>query len=546
MATAVVASILPAFAATYDDSHLSYTDAPFRDRETDVAVSVLTEADVLRGNPDGTLREDSTLNRAEFMTIVTRLIPSLDLPPLIERAGCFPDIAGNQWYTLAVCTGKWYGWVRGNAVAGVPEQDWRFEPQRAVQYEEAVKVLAKVYALPLVSRPDAQWYVPYLESAARDGLTVPGLVAGDAITRGEMARLTASFYANARGELDLLRAAQSGEAVSSSSASSRSSAMSSSSSQRSSASSQSSAIYDPLTDTSADAQHILLGTVSPILAGVRAFSNTEPIDVTQIEVDFVSTVSSVSQLLIYDETGRQVGIATQQGSSFIANIPIGVLQLPYRDERSFYVRARLKNHNSGGESGEEVKVDDIIIRGTGSWSNGNQAVSSNETFQSFETARARIVSVENAGSTKDVLIGGSDRLIGTFRFTAAESDPSAAARLTQLTFTLDSYGGVVVSNPVLRVQGVPDPFACSISGSEIVCSGIPASYGTMDTTPLTLQVYGDISVPNTNDTMLVRLTLNDPGSIGSAGDIAWTDGTSAFTWLGNLDQPIVRGTEYER
>lgn len=300
-------------------------------------------------------------------------------------------------------------------------------------------------------------------------------------------------------------------------------------------------MFDPRTDAAVRSDIVLLGTVTPILAGVKAFSTLEPMDVTEVEIAMTSDASSISQFIVYDHSGRVLGNATRSDGNFIARLPSNTLQLPHKQEVSLYVRARLKPESIGGVSGEDIQVDSITVRGTGEWSNADRATTSSETFVAFETARARLISVVNAGATDGILVDGTNQILGAFRFSAEESDSAAEARLTSLAFTVESFGGVTISNPLLRVQGIPDAFNCSLVGSTIACTNITASFGTINTTPFTLRVYADVTVPASSNDMFVRLTLNNAGTPSSAGDIQWTDGFANFNWV-PFDAPVVRGT----
>jgi hypothetical protein len=304
-------------------------------------------------------------------------------------------------------------------------------------------------------------------------------------------------------------------------------------------------VYDPLGDGSVRSDILLLGQQTAILAGVRVFSNQEPIDVTQVEIDLVSSSSSISQMLVYDETGLLIGTATRSNGSFIANLPTSKLQLPYRKELSMYVRARLKPHDSGGTSGDDIQIDDVTVRGHGTWSNEPRATTSSDTFPAFQSARARITAVQNAEAMEGILVAGTDQRIGAFKFTAEESDPSASARVTDLTFTAETFGGVGLSNIVLRREGSPETFDCSIASSTITCANIPAAFGEIDTDQLVLRVHADINLPVSTNDMFVRLALNQSGTPFDTGAIEWTDGEANFGWVGT-DTPIVRGTAYKR
>lgn len=303
--------------------------------------------------------------------------------------------------------------------------------------------------------------------------------------------------------------------------------------------------FDPKLDGEVRSQHLLLGEVTPIIAGARLFSNLEPIDADEVEVLLGSSATSVSQLLIYDEAGRYLGPATRVSStSYKLNLANGALQIPYRAEVSVYVRARLKDKDSGGTSGQDIQVDEVTVRGYGAWSNQLYGRSSTDTFSVFQSARGVITAIQNAGSVESVLVEGPGQEIGQFRFSAKRSDSGARVRVTDLTFQIESYGGVSLSNVVLRLAGNPDGTPCDVVSGEVVCSAIPEYIGSIGTDPALLRVYGDVSLSNAGSAFL-RLTLNDPGTPSQDGAVTWTDGSATFTWLG-FDQPIVRGTPFKR
>lgn len=532
----------------FDDIDLDrYIDAPFDDRSVSVAVSALTDIGVLRGNDDGTFRPERRLNRAEFITIVMRLVAD-DNP---TNTNCFPDIQKSDWFAEDVCRAKALGIVRGNAEVGVSESMWRFEPTRDVQYEEAVKVLAKIYAMPINGDEEGDdWYVPFISGAAKSGVSLYGLVAGDRITRGEMARLTINFVAENEGELDALRDAEIEEQSSSSRTSSRSSVSSTSSRRSSSAMSSSlgeigSGQFDPLVDNDVRSSILVLGETSPILAAVRFFSNGEPVAVTEVSVRLTGNVDSVSSVLIYNADGELLGTATGGGSAqtFTANIPAQRFYLPYREDRAMYVRARTKTDDQGGRSGEDIEVSSISLEGTGVWSNDDYSTTSSDDFPANETAFGVLTSVTNTGVVNSVLIGGTERLLGQFRFVARAPESTKDVRLLTLVFDIEQAGGITLSNVNVRTEGSSEESDCTVSSGVVTCSSIPTTIGTVDTERV-IRVYGDVTVPGTSGNKSLRLVLNNPGTPSNAGDVTWTDGETTFNWL-PFEQPVVRGTLFE-
>lgn len=525
-----------------------YSDAPW-DREVDVAVSALTSIGVLRGNDDGTFRPSRTLNRAEFITIVMRLIDDNNT----VNTNCFPDVRPSDWFAEDVCRAKALGIVRGNAKVGVSEDMWRFEPSRDVQFEEAVKVLVKMYALPVSGDEEgADWYVPFIEAAEDADLTISGLEPGDRITRGEMARLTIAFVADNEDMLiDLRDAEENDEPTRSSSSSHRSSESSRSSrsssrmSNSSSTSHNGSGIFDPLTDNDVRSNVLVLGQTSTMIAGVKFFSNAEPVMVDEIEVNFSGDPGSISQLLIYDTNGEQLGVASGVGggtSTFRASIPEGRMELPRREDKTIYVRARLKDPDNGGDSGDVFEVNSVTLEGTGIWSNDEYTTTSSDDFPAFATANGKITGVTNIGLSNSVLVNGSDQEIGNFRFNATSPDPDHDVRLTQLTFDVQSAGNVTLSDLRLRHADSGAESTCSLSSAVITCGSIPESVGIVDDVR-ELRLYADVSVSGSNNQTL-RIVLNDPGSPDHAGDLQFSDGETTFNWIGG-NEPIVRGTLFE-
>ncbi len=517
-----------------------YDDAPW-DIKTNIAVSALTREGVLRGNDDGTFQPRRNLNRAEFVQIIMRLMNDTGTVNL----NCFPDVSPNVWYADPVCRAKALGLVRGNARVGVSEDLWRFEPTRDVQYEEAVKILVKVYALPTVGDEEgADWYVPFIRAAEEMGLNIDGLVPGERITRGEMARLTLAFVAESTGQLGEYRDAE-GEPMSSSSrSSSRSSTSSSRSSSSSSRSSMGSGQFDPLSDKTIESSVMLLGSTSPVLAGVKFFSNNEPVLVDRITVELNADADSVQSLLIYTANGELLGTATETSvaGTYQANIVSGRFELPRREDRSIYIRARLKDDEGGGVGGETVQVDNVQLRGTGVWSTDEYNTTSTGTFPEMITSEAVIRTVTNVGPTTGALTGGSGQLIGQFRFTSENAGDTSEARITSLRFQIEQVGNVTLSNVRLRGEGGTES-SCTVSSSTITCNSIPTAIGDVDPAQ-TMKVYADVNVPSNATDPTLRISLNEPGTISSQGSITWTDGTNTYNWV-PLDQPVVQGTRFE-
>ena len=549
-----------AFALDYNVDTLPYTDVTV-DHRTQVAISTLTQLGIVRGNPDGTFKPNTPINRAEFMKIAMEL-----LPPSTENLSlrCFPDVDPNIWFAGPVCRAKSLGIVSGNVQVGVDAHLWLFEPTRSVKYEEALKILSHIYDIPLAQSDSEQWYGQYTKTAVNLALELDDSAPGSSLTRGQMARLVTAYMAYARGELDELRYAQSHPFIpvrtdfgSKSSSSSSVAMMSSSSSAAmiSSSSSQSSIVYDPnIDDVTSEGSVLILGQVTRVLGAATFFANSEPIIADTFVINLTTPNSSIRVLNIYDDRGALIGRASLDSSisgntRYTLNVYNNNIILPHRESYSIYVRAELKSQDSGGVSGGVVGINSIGVEGVGYWSSRNYIVStSGETFPQSSVAQSGFTEVSNAGSETDTLINGEHTEIGAFYIAGETGHSAAVLKVMSIVFQIEQIGGVTLSNPVMRVDGSSEEIACSIAGSQLTCSGLPDSFGRVDDGARTLRVFADIEIPSStpNAKFALRLTINDPGTINSAGSITWSDGVTTFTWIDINRTPLARGTYYTR
>lgn len=332
---------------------------------------------------------------------------------------------------------------------------------------------------------------------------------------------------------------------------SRSSVSTSSSSVSSTSISKSSLQHSSLSATSSVAGETLrshvfvLGRLSPALASVRFFSNSEPVDIHELLVTFSGPVPSIGSLVIYNQSGAQIGTATAvSGSSnqFRGSIGYSKLFLPYREERGLFIKARLKSKDTGGASGEDIQVQTMTIEGDGRWTNETYTSSSHEMFNASETAFGKITSITNAGAAQGTLVSGSERILADLVFNADTPESQHQVRLTSLVFTIEQAGGVDVTNVTLRNEDNSISSPCTVSSLLVTCAAIDAGIGTIDMSRR-IKLVGDVSVPNNAINPSLRLVLNDPGTSATVGAITWTDGSASLTWV-DLEQPIGAGTRW--
>lgn len=302
-----------------------------------------------------------------------------------------------------------------------------------------------------------------------------------------------------------------------------------------------------MTDTKIRSQFLLLGETGPVIGAVKIFIEAEPLDVTSISVNLTAESHSVQHLLIYDDQSRLLGKALYDpsGSSnkkYTLFLIPGSLMIEKRTDLAIYVRPVLASKDSSGVSNEPVSISNIVVKGNGVWSSQQYTKASTETFQTFVTARSMITKIENVLPASAPLVTGAGMRIGSFTFTGRKSDASAHIDITSLRFQVGITGDLVLTNVKLRSEGMNDPFSCTSSTIEILCSGIPDLLGSLTDQPRTLTLYGDISTTDAPHASL-QISLNQTGTPLNAGSVTWSDGSNSFSWLG-FDAPAVVGTRY--
>lgn len=118
---------------------------------------------LVKGYPDETFAPDSTISRAEFITMV---MASISKNP--QGANCFKDVK-NEWFARFICAAK-----TKNLVRGYP--DGTFKPGNNINFAEASAILAQANRLkPKKPAAGEVWYKPAmkrLEAKAAIPMTV--------------------------------------------------------------------------------------------------------------------------------------------------------------------------------------------------------------------------------------------------------------------------------------------------------------------------------------------------------------------------------------
>ncbi|MFA6038849.1 MAG: S-layer homology domain-containing protein [Candidatus Peribacteraceae bacterium] len=164
----------PAGAAFFDD-------VP-EDHPSMASIDWLTEGGYAQGYEDGSFRPEQPVNRAEFVRLLIRTMPSP-----IYSASCptspFSDITPSFWFYKDLC--KAY---RAGIIEGFP--DGTFRGAQTVTLAEAAKMLVQARSIAYTEWEEEAWYKPYV-TALYLLRTLPASVRDpdQLLTRGEVAEI---------------------------------------------------------------------------------------------------------------------------------------------------------------------------------------------------------------------------------------------------------------------------------------------------------------------------------------------------------------------
>ncbi|MDD6214091.1 MAG: S-layer homology domain-containing protein, partial [Firmicutes bacterium] len=124
--------LTPEFKATVETNENSFTDVS-SDRWSNIAISTMAKAGLVVGLSDGKFDPESPMTRAQFVTLVSNLVPSDDT--LTNIAG-FTDISGH-WAEKNIITASNRYWI-----SGYPDQTFR--PDAYITRAEAITIVNRV------------------------------------------------------------------------------------------------------------------------------------------------------------------------------------------------------------------------------------------------------------------------------------------------------------------------------------------------------------------------------------------------------------------
>lgn len=152
-----------------------------------IAIEYLQQENIISGNPDGSFRPNSAINRAEKMKILVEgegITPSVN-----DYNNCFPDVT-TEWFAPYVCYAKAQDWV-----GGFP--DGTFKPAQNVTNIESLKMTLNAKNITL--DPDfntqsfgqinpSEWFYPFVVTAEKLNL-IGNLIPGENYTRAEVSEV---------------------------------------------------------------------------------------------------------------------------------------------------------------------------------------------------------------------------------------------------------------------------------------------------------------------------------------------------------------------
>jgi hypothetical protein len=181
--------MLTAFIPAASAQNQMFSDLP-EDHESYATIMNLNEQGIVEGYPDGTVRPDEYIKRAELMKII---VEGMGLNPHpIDYNRCFEDVQiVEEWYIGYVCFAKSEGWI-----VGYPDGD--FGPDNNINNIEILSMLINSYELDMYNHlieyglfddtNDDAWYYPYLSFAVEKDLvdyTPNNYYPGNLITRAK-------------------------------------------------------------------------------------------------------------------------------------------------------------------------------------------------------------------------------------------------------------------------------------------------------------------------------------------------------------------------
>lgn len=101
------------------------------------SADILVKMNLMSGYPDGTLRLENNITRAEFCTLIIKMLNYNESPIEITTKSKFKDLKETHWAYTSVMTATQLGFLSGY-------EDLTFRPSNNITYAEACSILISV------------------------------------------------------------------------------------------------------------------------------------------------------------------------------------------------------------------------------------------------------------------------------------------------------------------------------------------------------------------------------------------------------------------
>ncbi len=165
LAMFLLASSMTVFAAVPDEEQLE----------------ALKKYGIMTGDPDGNLRLEETITRAEVTKMIITMLNFVNMStPDVEKSE-FPDVWETHWAKLYINKAKKMGIING-------DENGNFNPENNVTNEEVAKMLVNVLGYKEMAESNGGYPAGYLVVASQTGLLQNlSLVIGKDAKRGDVA-----------------------------------------------------------------------------------------------------------------------------------------------------------------------------------------------------------------------------------------------------------------------------------------------------------------------------------------------------------------------
>lgn len=148
------------------------------------AINLCQALGIMQNYEDGTFRPDNKVTRAEFSTILIRLLSLEQAAEAIDEPSKFNDVADNHWAKKQINLLYTLGYINGVG-------NGQFMPDGNITYEQAVKTLVVILGYGILADTSSEpWYTTYITIGAKIGLLKKTqFEISETLTRAQLAQL---------------------------------------------------------------------------------------------------------------------------------------------------------------------------------------------------------------------------------------------------------------------------------------------------------------------------------------------------------------------